>query len=67
MIKSIYNLCLYYNSSLFGIVGMQTNNTLILADNVFASIKKNAIRSTKIMTNNREHLSSIYLLKFNGI
>lgn len=37
IIESIYNPYLFYNFSLFGIVGMQTNDTLILGNNDFAS------------------------------
>ena len=65
MIKSIYNCYLLYSFSLFGIVGMQIDNTLILADNNFAYIKEDAIRSAKIMTKNRKHLTFIHSLKFN--
>lgn len=39
----IYNLCLLYWSSLLKIVGMQTNNILILADNNFVNIEKATI------------------------
>lgn len=67
IIESTYNLCLFYNSKSFSIVRIQTDNTLILADNIFASIKEDIIRSAKIMTKNKEHFSFIYPLKFNGI
>ena len=67
IIKSIYNPYLFYSSNLFGIMRMQTDDTLILAVNDFASTKQDTIRSAKIMTKNREHLTSAYFLKFNGI
>ena len=66
MIESTYDPCLLYSSSSFGIVGMQTDDTLILADNDFASTEEDAIRSAKIMTKDREHLTSAHSLKFNG-
>ena len=66
MIESIYNSCLFYSSSLFSIVRMQTNDILILADNDFASTKEDAIRSAKIMTKDIEHILPAHSLKFNG-
>ena len=66
MINSTYNPCLLYNSSSFGIVKMQTNDILILADNNFTSTEKDVIRSIKIMTKNKEHFTSIHFLKFNN-
>ena len=50
MKESTYHPCLLYSSGPFGIVGMQTNDTLILADNNFAGKEKAAIKSAKIMT-----------------
>lgn len=46
---------------------MQTADTLILADNDFATTKKDAIRSAKIMTKDRKHPTSAYTLNFNGV
>lgn len=50
MEESTYDLCLLYNSKLFGIMEIQTNNILILADSNFASVKEAAIQVVKIMT-----------------
>lgn len=58
MEESIYNLCLFHRSGLFGIIGIQTNNTLILADNNFASKDKIEIKTTNIITKDQEHLIS---------
>ena len=44
-----YNPYLFYRSSLFGIVGMQINDILILANNNFTSKKKVKIKTAKIM------------------
>ena len=62
----IYDLYLFYSSSSFDIMGMQTDNILILANNNFASTKKDKITFAKIITKNREHFTSAHLLKFNG-
>jgi hypothetical protein len=44
---------------------MQTDDTLILADQSFAIVEKEAIHSAKIMIKTREQLTFINLLKFN--
>ena len=66
IIESIYNLCFLYSFNSFGIVEMQTNDTLILADNDFTSTEKDAIRSVKIMIKNTKYLIFAHPLKFNG-
>lgn len=66
MIESTYDSYLLFRFKPLGIVGMQTNNTLILADNNFANIEKETIKSTKIITKDREYLTLAHLLKFNG-
>ena len=66
MTKSTYDSCLFFRSEPLGIVGMQTDDTLILADNNFASTEEEAIKSAKIMTKNREYLTPAHPLKFNG-
>ncbi|EED11471.1 hypothetical protein TSTA_007610 [Talaromyces stipitatus ATCC 10500] len=50
----------------FGIVGMQTNNTLILADNTFANHEENEIKRANILCKPREKLTPSNPLKFNG-
>jgi len=39
MDQSTYNLYLLYSDKPFGIVGLQTNDTLFLADNTFIKAK----------------------------
>lgn len=46
---------------------MQSDNILILADNDFANIEENTIKSAKIMTKDKKHFTSIQPLKFNGL
>lgn len=45
---------------------MQTNNTLILANNNFISTKEEIIKSAKIITKDKKYLIFIYPLKFNS-
>ncbi len=70
MIPFTYDSCLLYTPTSFqtglGIVGMQTDDTLILADQSFAAVEEEAVHSTKIMTKAREQLTSTNPLKFNG-
>jgi hypothetical protein len=47
------------------IMSMQTDDTLILADQSFAVVEKEAIHSAKIMTKAREQLTFKNSLKFN--
>ena len=48
--QSLYNLYLLYNNSTqFNIVGLQTNNTLFLANDEFAALKKNKLYKAKFM------------------
>lgn len=63
--QSTYDPCFFYSFCLLDIEEMQINNTLILVDNNFASTKEDAIKSTKIIFKNREHLILTYPLKFN--
>jgi hypothetical protein len=44
---------------------MQTDDTLILADQSFAVVEEKAVHSAKIMIKTREQLTSINPLKFN--
>ena len=66
MTKSTYDSCLFFRSEPLGIVGMQIDDILILADNNFASTKEEAIKSAKIITKDREYLTSAHPLKFNS-
>lgn len=59
-----YDPCFLYNSGLLTIVRMHTNDTLMLANNNFARYKKVAIKFAKIMTKDREYLTSLQPLKF---
>ena len=66
MKESIYDPYFLFSSGpAFGIVRMQIDETLILANNDFASIEEDGIKSAKIMTKNREYLTPAHLLRFN--
>ncbi len=65
MTESTYNPCLLYWSGPLEIVGMQTDDTLILADNNFANKEKEAIKDVKIMTKDDEYFTSAQPIKFN--
>ncbi|EED13533.1 conserved hypothetical protein [Talaromyces stipitatus ATCC 10500] len=66
---STYDPCLLHcidPSNGFGIVGMQTDDTLILADNAFANREEKKIKAAKIQCKPRERLSPTNPLKFNS-
>lgn len=64
MTESIYDLCLFYKSGPLKILGIQTNDTLIQANNDFASNKKEAIKAGKT---NDKRLQIFYLCIANQI
>jgi hypothetical protein len=54
-----------YNNKPFGIVGLQTNNTLFLIDKTFANIEKNELYKAKFIAKEQERLTIATPLKFN--
>ena len=56
MSQSIYNPYLFHlnNPTNFGIVGLQTNNTLLLANLVFAALEQEKIEKAKFPIKERE-------------
>ncbi len=66
MTDSTYNPCLIYRCEPFGIVGLQTDDTLMLANNTFAAIEEEAIKTAKFITKERACLSPKTPIKFNG-
>lgn len=66
MTQSTYDACLLYKSDPLGIVGLQTDDTLILGTTSFADIEEEAIKSANILTKARVRLTSTTSLKFNG-
>jgi hypothetical protein len=55
-----------YSNKPFGIVGLQTDNTLFLADKTFADTEENKLHKAKFMAKERERLTAVTPLKFNG-
>jgi hypothetical protein len=66
MDQSTYDPCLLQSNKPFGIVGLQTDDTLFLADEIFAEVEQNELRKAKFMAKEREQLTIDTPLKFNG-
>ena len=67
MTESTYNLSLLYRYEPFSIVGLQTDDTLMLANNNFTAIEEEAIKTAKFMTKKQAYLLPKTPIKFNGI
>ena len=68
MIKSIYDSYLFYtddNDKDLGIVGLQIDNTLILANDIFAIAKQKELKEAKLLAKDREKLTFNTPIKFN--
>jgi hypothetical protein len=68
MIKSTFNFCLLYitdNQIAFEIDEIQTNDTLMLANDQFVDLKQNELQKINLTFKNREKLIDINLIKFN--
>jgi hypothetical protein len=50
----------------FGIIGIQTNNIIILVDNQFLALEKNKLIKTKFFAKPKKKLTPIVLLIFNN-
>lgn len=67
MEQSTYDPCLLYKSDPLGIVGLQTDDALLLAENSFADAEDNALKHAKLMSNDRDYLKVDKPIKFNGV
>lgn len=68
MIESTYNSCLLYtngSSKSFEIIGLQIDNTFILANDIFAAIKDKKLKKVKLLAKNRKKLTYNTLIKVN--
>lgn len=65
MKESIYDPYFFYSFGSFGIIKMQTDDILILANDDFVYKEEKAVKKAKIMTKNWKYLTSIQSLKFN--
>jgi hypothetical protein len=52
--------------TLFGIVGMQTDNIIILGDNQFSALKEDELVKVNLIVKLKEKLNLTTLLLFNG-
>jgi hypothetical protein len=67
MKQSTYDPCLLYRSdTAFGVVGLQTDDTLLLADPQFAEAEQAMLQKAQFLAKERESLSTSTPLKFNG-
>jgi hypothetical protein len=67
MTESTYDPCLLFtNQSVFGLVGMQTDDTLMLGDDRFAELEESELEKAKLMSKKREMLTTSTPIKFNG-
>lgn len=67
MNQSTYDPCLLYtNSNGFAIAGLQTDDTLLLADQTFAEAEQTGLQEAKFLAKERETLTQTTPIKFNG-
>lgn len=66
MTELTYDPCLLYRCAPFDFVGLQTDDTLMLANDTFAATEEEAIKTAKFITKERAYLSLETLIKFNG-
>ena len=74
MAQSTYDPCLLFTpgnpknkqTTGFGVVGMQTDDTLLLADSAFAEVEENELRKAQFLSKEREELTVQNPIKFNG-
>lgn len=65
MTKSIYDLCLLYKCEPLNFVDLQTNNTLMLANVILATVNGEAMKIAKFMTKKQACLLPRTSIKFN--
>ncbi|RFU25514.1 hypothetical protein B7463_g10820, partial [Scytalidium lignicola] len=66
MEQSTYDPCLLYSNNPFGLVGLQTDDTLFVGDPEFAQQEQVQLQKAKFLAKEREILTSEKSLKFNG-
>jgi hypothetical protein len=65
--ESTYDSCLLYtNKDGFGVVGLQTDDTLVLADKPFAKAEESELNKANFLAKDREQLTPTIPIKFNG-
>ena len=67
MAQSTYDSCLLHtNTNGFEVVGLQTDDTLMLADGKFAAAEEKELNAAKLLAKDREMLNKSHSIKFNG-
>jgi hypothetical protein len=66
MEQSTYDPCLLYSNDPFGVVGLQTDDTLFVGDDNFAEQEEVQLKKAKFKAKERERLTPDHDLKFNG-
>ena len=66
--QSTYDPCLLHciEGSQFGVVGLQTDDTLFLANTSFAAAEETNLQKAQFLAKERDILTTESLLKFNG-
>jgi hypothetical protein len=64
--QSTYDPCLLHSTKPFGVVGLQTDDTLFIADNQFAEQEQIQLEKAGFLAKKRERLTFANSLKFNG-
>jgi hypothetical protein len=64
--QSTYDPCLFYNNHPFGVVGLQTDDTLFVGDDAFTKKEQLGLQKARFLTKERERLTTTNDLKFNG-
>jgi hypothetical protein len=66
MKQSTYDLCLLFSKEPFGVIGLQTDDTLGVVDEKFANLEQDELEKAGFMAKEREVLSEATPIKFNG-
>jgi hypothetical protein len=66
MKQSTFDHCLLYSNDPFGVVGLQTDDTLFLSDDKFAELEQSELEKARFLAKERESLTIEKDLKFNG-
>lgn len=67
MIESTHDSCLLYKSEHLSIIGLQTNNILMLVEDLFIIIKKVTIKTVNIITKKHIYFTFKMFIKFHNI
>jgi len=66
MDQSTYDPCLLFSTQPFGLVGLQTDDTLFVGDADFAKEEQEKLEKARFLAKEREQLTPSHDLKFNS-